>query len=71
MKVLRLCVCSVIRISGIPKLGMLREGLKLFIRHFLLRSGQTQGPSEKTTLLAERAEIAVKAMEAQDAKLKL
>ncbi|MCJ8731206.1 hypothetical protein PDJAM_G00196640 [Pangasius djambal] len=54
------------RISGIPKLGMLREGLKLFIRHFLLRSVQTEG-----TLLAERAEVAIKAMEARDAKLKL
>ncbi|KAB5578993.1 hypothetical protein PHYPO_G00189430 [Pangasianodon hypophthalmus] len=54
------------RISGIPKLGMLREGLKLFIRHFLLRSVQTEG-----TLLTERAEVAIKAMEARDAKLKL
>ncbi|XP_036452699.1 LOW QUALITY PROTEIN: nucleolar MIF4G domain-containing protein 1 [Colossoma macropomum] len=59
------------RISGIPKLEMLREGLKLFIRHFLLRSAQTQGPAEQTTLLTERAEIATKAMEARDAKLKL
>ncbi|XP_017328525.2 nucleolar MIF4G domain-containing protein 1 [Ictalurus punctatus] len=54
------------RISGIPKLGMLREGLKLFIRHFLLRSAQTE-----RTLLTERAEVAVKAMEARDAKLRL
>ncbi|KAL1271183.1 hypothetical protein QQF64_030199 [Cirrhinus molitorella] len=30
------------RISGIPKLGMLREGLKLFISHFLLRNIQTE-----------------------------
>lgn len=60
------CVFSTIRISGIPKLGMLREGLKLFIRHFLLRSAQTEG-----TLLSERAEVAIKAMETRDAKLKL
>uniref|UniRef100_A0AAR2IUL8 Nucleolar MIF4G domain-containing protein 1 n=1 Tax=Pygocentrus nattereri TaxID=42514 RepID=A0AAR2IUL8_PYGNA len=59
------------RISGIPKLEMLREGLKLFIRHFILRSAQTQGPAEQTTLLTERAEMATKAMEARDAKLKL
>lgn len=59
-------VFSVVRISGIPKLGMLREGLKLFIRHFLLRSAQTE-----RTLLTERAEVAVKAMEARDAKLRL
>ncbi|KAI4872596.1 hypothetical protein NFI96_016485, partial [Prochilodus magdalenae] len=59
------------RISGIPKLEMLREGLKLFIRHFLLRSTQTQGAAEQTTLLTERAEVAIKAMEARDAKLRL
>uniref|UniRef100_A0A3B1KA21 Nucleolar MIF4G domain-containing protein 1 n=1 Tax=Astyanax mexicanus TaxID=7994 RepID=A0A3B1KA21_ASTMX len=59
------------RISGIPKLGMLREGLKLFIRHFLLRSSQTQGSAEQNTQLTERAEIAIKAMEARDSQLKL
>lgn len=59
------------RISGIPKLGMLREGLKLFIRHFLLRSAQTQGSAEQNTQLSEQAEIAIKAMEARDSQLKL
>ncbi|TTG32353.1 Nucleolar MIF4G domain-containing protein 1 [Bagarius yarrelli] len=54
------------RVSGIPKLGMLCEGLKLFIQHFLLRSAQTE-----ETLLTTRAEVAIKAMEARDAKLKL
>ncbi|KAK3546349.1 hypothetical protein QTP70_025754 [Hemibagrus guttatus] len=54
------------RISGVPKLGMLREGLKLFIKHFLLRSAQTEGSP-----LTTRAEMAIKAMEAHDAKLKL
>lgn len=60
------CVFPVIRISGIPKLGMLREGLKLFIKHFLLRSVQAEG-----TLLTTRAEVAINAMEAHEAKLKL
>ena len=64
-------MCSVSRISGIPKLEMLREGLKLFIRHFLLRSTQAQGAAEQSTLLTERAEVAIKAMEARDAKLRL
>ncbi|XP_034024146.1 nucleolar MIF4G domain-containing protein 1 [Thalassophryne amazonica] len=58
------------RISGIPKLGMLREGLKLFISHFLMKNSQTQGP-EQAALLSERAQIATKAMEAKEAKLKL
>ncbi|MEQ2170953.1 hypothetical protein GOODEAATRI_005712 [Goodea atripinnis] len=59
------------RISGIPKLGMLREGLKLFISHFLLKNSQSHGPTEHATLLQERAQVATKAMETKDAKLKL
>ncbi|XP_059183385.1 nucleolar MIF4G domain-containing protein 1 [Centropristis striata] len=59
------------RISGIPKLGMLREGLKLFISHFLLKNLQSQGPAEQAALLSERAQVATKAMEAKEAKLKL
>lgn len=59
------------RISGIPKLGMLREGLKLFISHFLLKNSQSQGSSEQVSLLREHAQFATKAMETKDAKLKL
>ncbi|XP_028289255.1 nucleolar MIF4G domain-containing protein 1 isoform X1 [Parambassis ranga] len=59
------------RISGIPKLGMLREGLKLFISHFLLKNAQSQGPAEQAALLSERAQVATRAMEAREAKLKL
>uniref|UniRef100_A0A671M828 Nucleolar MIF4G domain-containing protein 1-like n=1 Tax=Sinocyclocheilus anshuiensis TaxID=1608454 RepID=A0A671M828_9TELE len=58
------------RISGIPKLGMLREGLKLFISHFLLRNIQTE-QIEQVKVLKDRAEVATKAMEARDAKIKL
>ncbi|XP_008279005.1 nucleolar MIF4G domain-containing protein 1 [Stegastes partitus] len=59
------------RISGIPKLGMLREGLKLFISHFLLKNAQSQGPAEQAAVLSECAQVATKAMEAKEAKLKL
>ncbi|KAM9839774.1 nucleolar MIF4G domain-containing protein 1 [Aulostomus maculatus] len=59
------------RISGIPKLGMLREGLKLFISHFLLKNSQSQEPAEQAAALSERAQVATKAMEAKEAKLKL
>lgn len=59
------------RISGIPKLGMLREGLKLFISHFLLKNVQSQGPAEQAALLSERAQVATKAMEAKEAKLQM
>lgn len=59
------------RISGIPNLGMLREGLKLFISHFLLKNAQSQGPAEQAAMLSERAQVATKAMEAKEATLKL
>ncbi|XP_026148323.1 nucleolar MIF4G domain-containing protein 1 [Mastacembelus armatus] len=59
------------RISGIPKLGMLREGLKLFISHFLLKNAQSQGPAEQAAKLLEHAQVATRAMEAKEAKLKL
>ncbi|XP_062377551.1 nucleolar MIF4G domain-containing protein 1 [Sardina pilchardus] len=59
------------RISGIPKLGMLREGLKLFISHFLLKNARSLGNAEQARLLTERAEVATRAMEAAEAKLKL
>ncbi|XP_033964719.1 nucleolar MIF4G domain-containing protein 1 [Pseudochaenichthys georgianus] len=59
------------RISGIPKLGMLREGLKLFISHFLLKSFRSQGAAEQAEELTERAKVASRAMEAKEVKLKL
>lgn len=50
---------------------MLREGLKLFISHFLLRTVHAQEPAEQAKVLKDRAEFATKAMEARDAKIKL
>lgn len=63
--------CIFGKISGIPKLGMLREGLKLFISHFLLKNAQSQGAAEQAALLSERAQVATRAMEAKEAKLKM
>nr|XP_015210266.1 PREDICTED: nucleolar MIF4G domain-containing protein 1 isoform X1 [Lepisosteus oculatus] len=60
-----------VRISGIPKLGMLKEGLKLFISHFLLKNVESLETTEQANLLKERADIAIKALEARDSKLKL
>lgn len=57
------------RISGIPKLGLLCEGLKLFISHFLLKTAH--GNAEEVSLLKERASTAEKALQAKDSKLKL
>lgn len=62
---------SPFRISGIPKLGALREGLKLFISHFLVGSAQAPGPAEEAALLSERAQVATRALETKETKLKL
>ncbi|RLW11540.1 hypothetical protein DV515_00001345 [Chloebia gouldiae] len=60
-----------LRVSDNPKLGMLREGLKLFLTHFLLKHAQAQKSAEEAGLLKERVELATKALEAKEPKLKL
>ncbi|KAM6214457.1 nucleolar MIF4G domain-containing protein 1 [Rhynchocyon petersi] len=51
------------RVSDNPKLGMLREGLKLFISHFLLKNVQTHKSAEEASLLRERADLATKSLQ--------
>ncbi|XP_001373162.3 nucleolar MIF4G domain-containing protein 1 [Monodelphis domestica] len=51
------------RVSDNPKLGMLREGLKLFISHFLLRNAQAQQSAEEANALRERADLATKSLQ--------
>lgn len=65
---IRTVFCFPIRISDNPKLGMLREGLKLFISHFLLKN--IQKSAEEAELLRQKADIALKALQAKD-KLRL
>lgn len=48
------------RVADNPKLGVLREGLKLFISHFLLKSAH-EGTQEAGVLRA-RADLAAKAL---------
>ncbi|KFP13423.1 Nucleolar MIF4G domain-containing protein 1, partial [Egretta garzetta] len=60
-----------VRISDNPKLGMLRESLKLFLTHFLLKNVQAQKSAEEASLLKERVELATKALQAKESKLKL
>ncbi|XP_035924587.2 nucleolar MIF4G domain-containing protein 1 isoform X2 [Halichoerus grypus] len=48
------------RVSDNPKLGLLREGLKLFISHFLLRSAQVNTGVEEASMLRERADLSTK-----------
>ncbi|XP_048376309.1 nucleolar MIF4G domain-containing protein 1 [Stegostoma tigrinum] len=58
------------RISGISKLGMLREGLKLFLSHFLLKNASSLGSLEQANLLKARVDIAEKALQSKDIILK-
>ncbi|XP_046526162.1 nucleolar MIF4G domain-containing protein 1 isoform X3 [Equus quagga] len=51
------------RVSDNPKLGMLREGLKLFISHFLLKSTRAHSSAEEASTLRERADLAAKSLQ--------
>ncbi|XP_061205461.1 nucleolar MIF4G domain-containing protein 1 [Neopsephotus bourkii] len=65
-------LCDIfVRVSDNPKLGMLREGLKLFLTHFLLKNVQAKKSAEEASLLRERVELATKALQAKESKLRL
>ncbi|XP_006871363.1 PREDICTED: nucleolar MIF4G domain-containing protein 1 [Chrysochloris asiatica] len=51
------------RVSDNPKLGVLREGLKLFISHFLLKNVEAHKSAEEANLLRERADLAIKSLQ--------
>ncbi|XP_064223567.1 nucleolar MIF4G domain-containing protein 1 isoform X2 [Aotus nancymaae] len=51
------------RVSDSPKLGILREGLKLFISHFLLKNAQAHRSAEEASVLRARADLATKALQ--------
>ncbi|XP_068940633.1 nucleolar MIF4G domain-containing protein 1 isoform X2 [Petaurus breviceps papuanus] len=51
------------RVSDNPKLGILREGLKLFISHFLLKNTQALQSAEEANALKERADLATKSLQ--------
>ncbi|XP_072820161.1 nucleolar MIF4G domain-containing protein 1 isoform X4 [Vicugna pacos] len=51
------------RVSDNPALGLLREGLKLFISHFLLKGSQVPGSAEEASVLRERAELTTRSLQ--------
>ncbi|KAM5187669.1 nucleolar MIF4G domain-containing protein 1 [Callospermophilus lateralis] len=55
------------RVSENPKLGMLREGLKLFIGHFLLKNVQAHQSPEEASVLRERASLATRSLQGKAA----
>ncbi|XP_060638563.2 nucleolar MIF4G domain-containing protein 1 [Anolis sagrei] len=59
------------KLADNPKLGMLQEGLKLFLTHFLLKSVQSHRSAEEATLLRERIELVSKTLKAKESRVKL
>ncbi|XP_053120720.1 nucleolar MIF4G domain-containing protein 1 [Hemicordylus capensis] len=59
------------KLADNPKLGMLYEGLKLFLTHFLLKNIQAHKSVEKATLLKERIELVNKSLKSKESRLKL
>ncbi|KAF7475246.1 hypothetical protein GHT09_013935 [Marmota monax] len=55
------------RVSENPKLGMLREGLKLFIGHFLLKNVQAHQSPEEGSVLRQRASLATRSLQGKAA----
>ena len=59
-----------LRVAPSPKLRLFREGLRLFIRHFMLRPSSTKFLSEEElALLEDRAAMAEKALTAAESEL--
>ncbi|KAH0627591.1 hypothetical protein JD844_003506 [Phrynosoma platyrhinos] len=54
-----------------PKMGMLHEGLKLFLTHFLLKNVQAHKSHEEASLLKQRIELVTKVLKAKESRLKL
>ncbi|XP_062840187.1 nucleolar MIF4G domain-containing protein 1 [Anolis carolinensis] len=59
------------KLTDNPKLGMLQEGLKLFLTHFLLKSVQSHRSVEEATVLRERIELVSKTLKAKESRVKL
>ncbi|XP_038247728.1 nucleolar MIF4G domain-containing protein 1 [Dermochelys coriacea] len=59
------------RLTDNPKLGMLREGLKLFLSHFFLKNVQAHKSAEEAILLKERVELVSRTLQARESRLKL
>ncbi|KAH1177365.1 nucleolar MIF4G domain-containing protein 1 [Mauremys mutica] len=59
------------RLTDNPKLGMLREGLKLFLSHFFLKNLQAHTSAEEASLLKERVELVSRTLQARESRLKL
>lgn len=61
------CEAVFLRIAMSPQLHLFREGLRLFISHFVLRQGKSKAlPKQDLILLHDRAKIVAKALSSAD-----
>ncbi|XP_034257633.1 nucleolar MIF4G domain-containing protein 1 [Pantherophis guttatus] len=59
------------KLSDNPKLGMLNEGLKLFLMHFLMKNIQAHSDVKEGALLKEKIDLVTKRLKANESKVKL
>ncbi|XP_060104043.1 nucleolar MIF4G domain-containing protein 1 [Heteronotia binoei] len=65
-------LCSIFgKLAENPKLGMLHEGLKLFLSHFLLKNLQANRSASEASLLKERIELVNRTLKAKESRVKL
>ena len=58
-------------VAGYPKLSTFRDGLRLFMRHFMLRKSDKEGDVTSKEELKAKIEIADKALMAGEKRLAL
>ncbi|XP_054847108.1 nucleolar MIF4G domain-containing protein 1 [Eublepharis macularius] len=63
--------CIFGKLADNPRLGMLHEGLKLFLTHFLLKNIPVKKNAAEATLLKERIELVNRTLKAKESRLKL
>ncbi|XP_070582668.1 nucleolar MIF4G domain-containing protein 1 [Erythrolamprus reginae] len=59
------------KLADNPKLGMLHEGLKLFLVHFLMKNTQAHADAKEGALLKEKIDLVTKTLKAKESKVKL
>lgn len=59
------------RLADNPKLGMLHEGLKLFLMHFLMKNIQAHADIKEGALLKDKIDLVTKTLKAKESKVKL
>ncbi|XP_026536707.1 nucleolar MIF4G domain-containing protein 1 [Notechis scutatus] len=59
------------KLADNPKMGMLHEGLKLFLTHFLMKNTQAHPDIKEGALLKEKIDLVTQTLKAKESKVKL